>query len=202
LVPYAWNENESQATARNGPLSRTGVRSEIGSSRTSRTNRRQLPPWPVTMGNTVYALRNARALRSYAISRESAVAFSATLGVRAKAFVLGFQAAANGPTKTRRRRCHRTNSLDELDQLKRFMDLGLITGISSLAALVPARGVARHALAPQQLRACRAKATFSAIALTATPERGPFARKPEPFQVCSTFSRVRREAYFQFAIDK
>jgi len=126
---YAWNDNESQATLvtdpyRNGSPFRDRIVTYISNEQVAAT---ELAKSPV---NTAYALQNAHALRSYAIpgSRRCMQCHS---GSTSNSFVLGFQ-----PLQIVRRNVGMGGVIDavgadELTQLSRFQDLGLITGIES-----------------------------------------------------------------------
>ena len=132
---YVWNENESQATLvtdpyRDGSAFRDHIVTYISDEAKAAT---ALATNPL---NVVYALRNAQALRSYAIPG-SRRCMQCHTGSSSKTFVLGFQ-----PLQVARRQLGEGGVIDplgadELGQLKRFMDYGLITGISSVDDVLP-----------------------------------------------------------------
>jgi len=132
---YVWNDNESQATLvtdpyRDGSAFRDRIVTYVSDEQKAAAALANNP------GNTVYALRNARALRSYAIPG-SRRCMQCHAGSPNKTFVVGFQ-----PLQVARRKLGEGGVIDpvgddELSQLKRFMDYGLITGISSVDDILP-----------------------------------------------------------------
>jgi mono/diheme cytochrome c family protein len=132
---YAWNDNESQATLvtdpyRDGSAFRDRIVTYVSDEQKAAI------ALAGNSGNTVYSLRNARALRSYAIPG-SRRCMQCHAGSPTKTFVLGFQ-----PLQVARRKLGEGGVIDpagddELSQLQRFVDYGLITGISSADDIVP-----------------------------------------------------------------
>jgi mono/diheme cytochrome c family protein len=132
---YAWNDNESQATLvtdpyRNGYPFRDRIVTYISNEQVAATELAKSP------ANTAYALQNAQAQRSYAIAG-SRRCMQCHLGSTSKSFVLGFQ-----PLQVVRRNVGMGGVIDpvgtdELSQLSRFRDLGLITGIETEIDVLP-----------------------------------------------------------------
>jgi mono/diheme cytochrome c family protein len=132
---YAWNDDESQATLvtdpyRNGTPFRDRIVTYVSDEAKAAATLATQP------SNSVYALRNAHALRSYAIPG-SRRCMQCHLGSASKSFVLGFQ-----PLQVARRKLGEGGVIDpvgdnELDQLSRFIGYGLITGIASSDDLLP-----------------------------------------------------------------
>lgn len=132
---YAWNDNESQATLvtdpyRSGDPFRDRIVTYLSNEQVAASELAKSPP------NTGYALRNAHALRGYAIAG-SRRCMQCHLGSTSKSFVLGFQ-----PLQVVRRNVGMGGVIDpvgadELNQLSRFQNLGLITGIESSNDVLP-----------------------------------------------------------------
>ncbi len=134
---YAWNDDESQATlvtdpTRNGEPFRDRVVTYVSNEPQAASTLATLAP----NANSAITLRQAHALRSYAIPGNRRC-MQCHLGSVNQNFVIGFQ-----PMQIARRNQGEGGIIDsagssELDQLNRLIDYKLITGITSSGDVTP-----------------------------------------------------------------
>ncbi|HVW23778.1 MAG TPA: hypothetical protein VHC69_00310 [Polyangiaceae bacterium] len=132
---YEWNDDETEATLLTEPLRdntpfgdklKTYYPDEVKQAEIAKTNPK----------NLTYALEQAHAIRRYAIpGRDRCI--ECHMGSATKSFSLGFL-----PVQMKRRPAGEGGVLepagpDELTQLQRFIDYGLITGIDSVDQVQP-----------------------------------------------------------------
>ena len=126
---YLWNENESQATLLTDPY-RSGIPFRDHTVTYVADEAKVSDILAKYPKDRAYALRKGHALRSYAVTGAYRCG-QCHLGSSSNDFTLGFQ-----PLQIVRRKLHEGGNIDsvgedELSQLTRFIDWGLITGVTA-----------------------------------------------------------------------
>ena len=199
---YVWNEDETEAVLVRDPL-RNGkpFRDRL---LTYVTDEQQADEVIATGPRRPCSRRCATpgVTRTYAIPG-SERCIQCHMGAPDEDFVLGFTPLADQPPARRARAASsKTAARDELNQLQRLIDYGVITGMDSSGRRRAARGLAGRAQAAQRARARRAGLHARQLRPLPQPARLPVGERARAERPCSTSSRASVGGVFQFPLEQ
>ena len=132
---YVWNEDESQATLLTDPL-RDGKPFADRIFEYTTNEQKAAPIIAANPANLQTALENAGVRRHYALPG-SERCIQCHMGSPSQSFVLGFRPVQINRRPTGSGGVYEQAEGDELTQLQRFIDYGIVTGIDSLSDVLP-----------------------------------------------------------------